>query len=226
MISLELGGHPTYPRTSGPSPTRGPREVDRLENELHGRVCERLDVACRGPARGITREAHGGLMNGPRRPITPSATAASGPSWPPSARPSAATRRRRTASPGTRCPAGGRAVAHGLGRVAGDEQRAQPGRTCAEPRGELGAGISRHDDVGDERVDRARRRGRERERLVGPRRARTLVAGSARIVLEQRADAVLVLAQRGSSRCRRAARRSAARRRRGGRRRRRPGGRP
>ena len=39
LISLELGGHPTDPRNLWPEPYPRAADVDRLENELHARVC-------------------------------------------------------------------------------------------------------------------------------------------------------------------------------------------
>ena len=40
LISLELGGNPTDARNLWPEPYPRAAEVDRLENELHGRVCD------------------------------------------------------------------------------------------------------------------------------------------------------------------------------------------
>jgi len=39
LISLELGGHPTDPRNLWPEPRPHAEEVDRIENELNGKVC-------------------------------------------------------------------------------------------------------------------------------------------------------------------------------------------
>ncbi len=39
LISLELGGHPTDPRNLWPEPLRQAQKDDRVENELHRRVC-------------------------------------------------------------------------------------------------------------------------------------------------------------------------------------------
>ena len=39
LISLELGGHPTDPRNLWPEPRPHAEEVDRVENELNGKVC-------------------------------------------------------------------------------------------------------------------------------------------------------------------------------------------
>jgi hypothetical protein len=39
LVSLELGGHPTDPRNLWPEPYPRASEVDRIENELNGRVC-------------------------------------------------------------------------------------------------------------------------------------------------------------------------------------------
>ena len=39
LISLELGGHPTDPRNLWPEPYPRAAAVDRLENELHAKVC-------------------------------------------------------------------------------------------------------------------------------------------------------------------------------------------
>jgi hypothetical protein len=39
LISLELGGHPTDPRNLWPEPQPHAGEVDRIENELNGKVC-------------------------------------------------------------------------------------------------------------------------------------------------------------------------------------------
>ena len=39
LISLELGGHPTDPRNLWPEPYPRARDVDRLENELHAKIC-------------------------------------------------------------------------------------------------------------------------------------------------------------------------------------------
>ena len=41
LISLELGGHPTDPRNLWPEPYPRAADVDRLENDLHARVCAR-----------------------------------------------------------------------------------------------------------------------------------------------------------------------------------------
>ena len=40
LISLELGGHPTDPRNLWPEPYPRAGAVDRIENELHGKVCD------------------------------------------------------------------------------------------------------------------------------------------------------------------------------------------
>jgi hypothetical protein len=40
LISLEIGGNPTDPRNLWPEPYPRASEVDRLENELHRKVCE------------------------------------------------------------------------------------------------------------------------------------------------------------------------------------------
>jgi hypothetical protein len=40
LISLELGGHPTDPRNLWPEPYPRASAVDRVENELHARVCD------------------------------------------------------------------------------------------------------------------------------------------------------------------------------------------
>jgi hypothetical protein len=40
LISLEIGGNPTDPRNLWPEPYPRASEVDRIENELHRRVCE------------------------------------------------------------------------------------------------------------------------------------------------------------------------------------------
>jgi len=39
LISLELGGHPTDPRNLWREPRPHAEEVDRIENELNGKVC-------------------------------------------------------------------------------------------------------------------------------------------------------------------------------------------
>lgn len=39
LVSLELGGHPTDPRNLWPEPRPHAEEVDRVENELNGKVC-------------------------------------------------------------------------------------------------------------------------------------------------------------------------------------------
>jgi hypothetical protein len=39
LISLELGGHPTDRRNLWPEPRPHAEEVDRIENELNGKVC-------------------------------------------------------------------------------------------------------------------------------------------------------------------------------------------
>jgi hypothetical protein len=39
LISLELGGDPTDPRNLWPEPASRAAEVDRIENELNGKVC-------------------------------------------------------------------------------------------------------------------------------------------------------------------------------------------
>jgi hypothetical protein len=39
LISLELGGHPTDPRNLWPEPYPHAGDVDRIENELNGKVC-------------------------------------------------------------------------------------------------------------------------------------------------------------------------------------------
>jgi hypothetical protein len=39
LISLELGGHPTDPRNLWPEPIPRATDVDRIENELNGKVC-------------------------------------------------------------------------------------------------------------------------------------------------------------------------------------------
>ena len=39
LISLELGGHPTDPRNLWPEPRPHAEDVDRVENELNGKVC-------------------------------------------------------------------------------------------------------------------------------------------------------------------------------------------
>jgi hypothetical protein len=39
LISLELGGHPTDSRNLWPEPRPHAEEVDRIENELNGKVC-------------------------------------------------------------------------------------------------------------------------------------------------------------------------------------------
>jgi hypothetical protein len=39
LISLELGGHPTDPRNLWPEPYPRAAEVDRIENELNGKLC-------------------------------------------------------------------------------------------------------------------------------------------------------------------------------------------
>jgi hypothetical protein len=39
LISLELGGHPTDPRNLWPEPRPHAEDVDRIENELNGKVC-------------------------------------------------------------------------------------------------------------------------------------------------------------------------------------------
>lgn len=39
LISLELGGHPTDARNLWPEPRPHAEEVDRIENELNGKVC-------------------------------------------------------------------------------------------------------------------------------------------------------------------------------------------
>ena len=40
LISLELGGHPTDPRNLWPEPYPRASAVDRIENELHHKVCD------------------------------------------------------------------------------------------------------------------------------------------------------------------------------------------
>jgi hypothetical protein len=40
LISLEIGGNPTDPRNLWPEPYPRASEVDRIENELHRKVCE------------------------------------------------------------------------------------------------------------------------------------------------------------------------------------------
>jgi len=40
LISLELGGNPTDPRNLWPEPYPRASEVDRIENELHRKVCD------------------------------------------------------------------------------------------------------------------------------------------------------------------------------------------
>ena len=40
LISLELGGHPTDPRNLWPEPYPRAAAVDRIENELHAKVCD------------------------------------------------------------------------------------------------------------------------------------------------------------------------------------------
>jgi hypothetical protein len=40
LISLELGGHPTDPRNLWPEPYPRASAVDRIENELHAKVCD------------------------------------------------------------------------------------------------------------------------------------------------------------------------------------------
>ena len=40
LISLEIGGNPTDPRNLWPEPYPRASEVDRIENELHHKVCE------------------------------------------------------------------------------------------------------------------------------------------------------------------------------------------
>jgi hypothetical protein len=39
LISLELGGHPTDPRNLWPEPRPHAEEVDKIENELNGKIC-------------------------------------------------------------------------------------------------------------------------------------------------------------------------------------------
>ena len=39
LISLELGGDPTDPRNLWPEPRPHAEEVDRIENQLNGKVC-------------------------------------------------------------------------------------------------------------------------------------------------------------------------------------------
>jgi hypothetical protein len=92
-------------------------------------------------------------------------------------------------------PAGSLPPPHGLGGVAGHEQRPQPGSQRLDAPRELGARHVRHDHVGYEDVDRLVTRGRalERgERSVGRQDA---VAVRGEHVLDQPPDALLVLAQ-------------------------------